>query len=116
MNEKTVWEGGPADSYDYTYGTTNPIDTDADLQKIKDNLNALREKLDDKSEFVFGFDEDSYQASGTDTKGEAMDELNKLMGDLTGYDAVCKGLSVEKMKKRYPIMSEIWICVQLWQQ
>ena len=22
--------------YDYTYGTTNPIDTDADLQKIKD--------------------------------------------------------------------------------
>ena len=34
MNEKTVWEGGPADSYDYTYGTTNPIDTDADLQKI----------------------------------------------------------------------------------
>lgn len=87
INEKTVWEGGPADSYDYTYGTTNPIDTDADLQKIKDNLNALREKLDDKSEFVFGFDEDSYQASGTDTKGEAMDELNKLMGDLTGYDA-----------------------------
>ena len=87
INEKTVWEGGPADSYDYTYGTTNPIDTDADLQKIKDNLNALREKFDDKSEFVFGFDEDSYQASGTDTKGEAMDELNKLMGDLTGYDA-----------------------------
>ena len=47
----------------------------------------MRERLDDKSKFVFGFDENSYQASGTDTKGEAMDELNKLMGDLTGYDA-----------------------------
>ena len=23
INEKTVWEGGPAASYDYTYGTTN---------------------------------------------------------------------------------------------
>lgn len=87
INEKTVWEGGPDGSSDYTYGTTNPIETEEDLQKIKDNLNALREKLDDKSQYVFGFDEDSYQASGTDTKGEAMDELNKLMGDLTGYDA-----------------------------
>ena len=76
-----------AASYDYTYGTTNPIDTEEDLQKIKDNLNAMRERLDDKSKFVFGFDENLYQASGTDTKGEAMDELNKLMGDLTGYDA-----------------------------
>ena len=49
INEKTVWEGGPAASYDYTYGTTNPIDTEEDLQKIKDNLNAMRERLDDKS-------------------------------------------------------------------
>ena len=31
------------------------IDTDADLQKIKDNLNALREKLDDKSEYRIWF-------------------------------------------------------------
>ena len=60
INEKTVWEGGPAASYDYTYGTTNPIDTEEDLQKIKDNLNAMRERLDDKSKFVFGFDENSY--------------------------------------------------------
>lgn len=30
INEKTVWEGGPAASYDYTYGTTNPIDTEED--------------------------------------------------------------------------------------
>ena len=27
---------------------------------IKDDLNAIREKLDDKSEYVFGFNEDSY--------------------------------------------------------
>lgn len=59
INEKTVWEGGTAASYDYTYGTTNPIDTEEDLQKIKDNLNAMRERLDDKSKFVFGFDENS---------------------------------------------------------
>ena len=89
INEKTVWEGGPAEGYehDYAYGTTNPIETEEDLQKIKEDLKAIREKLDDKSEFVFGFDEDSYQASGTDTKGEAMDWLNTLMGDLVGYDA-----------------------------
>ena len=50
-------------------------------------MNAIREKLDDKSEYVFGFNEDSYEASGTNTKGEAMDWLNKLMGDLVGYSA-----------------------------
>ena len=68
-------------------------ETEEDLQKIKDDLNAIRERLDDKSTYVFGFDEDSYQASGTNTKGEAMDELNKLMGNLTGYrrtDRLCK--------------------------
>ena len=87
INEKAVWEGGPGGNIHYTYGITNPIDTKEDLQKIKDNLKAIREKLEDKSRYVFGFDENSYQASGTDTKGEAMDELNKLMGDLTGYEA-----------------------------
>lgn len=87
INEKTVWEGGPTNSSNYTYGTTNPTETEEDLQKIKDDLNSIRERLDDKSTYVFGFDEDSYQASGTNTKGEAMDELNKLMGNLTGYDA-----------------------------
>lgn len=87
INEKTVWEGGPTSYNGYSYGTTNRTETDADLQKIKDNLNAIREKLDDKSEYVFGFNEDSYEASGTNTKGEAMDWLNKLMGDLVGYSA-----------------------------
>jgi alpha-L-fucosidase 2 len=87
INEKTVWEGGPTSYNGYSYGTTNKTETEADLQKIKDDLNAIREKLDDKSEYVFGFDEDSYEASGTNTKGEAMDWLNKLMGDLVGYSA-----------------------------
>mgnify|MGYP000762655964 FL=1 len=87
INEKTVWEGGPTSYNGYSYGTTNKTETDADLQKIKDDLNAIREKLDDKSEYVFGFNEDSYEASGTNTKGEAMDWLNKLMGDLVGYSA-----------------------------
>ena len=87
INEKTVWEGGPGGDTNYTYGITNPIRTKEDLQKIKEDLHAIREKLEDKSQYVFGFDENSYQASGTDTKGEAMDELNKLMGDLTGYEA-----------------------------
>ena len=87
INEKTVWEGGPGGDINYTYGITNPIRTKEDLQKIKEDLHAIREKLEDKSQYVFGFDENSYQASGTDTKGEAMDELNKLMGDLTGYEA-----------------------------
>ena len=87
INEKTVWEGGPTSYNGYSYGTTNRTETDADLQKIKDDLNAIREKLDDKSEYVFGFNEDSYEASGTNTKGEAMDWLNKLMGDLVGYSA-----------------------------
>lgn len=73
INEKTVWEGGPTSYNGYSYGTTNRTETDADLQKIKDDLNAIREKLDDKSEYVFGFNEDSYEASGTNTKGEAMD-------------------------------------------
>ena len=82
INEKAVWEGGPGGNIHYTYGITNPIDTKEDLQKIKDNLKAVREKLEDKSRYVFDFDENSYQASGTDTKGEAMDELNKLMGAL----------------------------------
>lgn len=88
INEKTVWNGGPTENNNrYNYGNTNPTETEEDLQKIKDDLNAIREKLDDKSEFVFGFDEDSYQGVGTSTKGEAMDWLNKLMGDLTGYSA-----------------------------
>ena len=87
INEKTVWNGGPTESNNYTYGNTNPTATEEVLQKIKGDLKAIREKLDDKSEFVFGFDEDSYESSGTNTKGEAMDWLNKLMGDLKGYDA-----------------------------
>ena len=87
LNEKSVWNGGPSERTDYKYGNTNPADTEQDLEKIKKDLDALRKKLDDKSEHVFGFDGDSYQACGTDTKGEAMDWLNKLMGDLTGYEA-----------------------------
>lgn len=54
------------------------------------NENLMRiwyDELDDKSEFVFGFDEKSYTDSGTNTRGEAMNWLNKLMGDLTGYSA-----------------------------
>ena len=42
--------------------------------------------MDDKSEYVFGFDEDSYQSQERIPR-EAMDWLNKLMGDLNGYDA-----------------------------
>ena len=87
INEKTVWKGGPTATNNYNYGNTNPTNTEEDLQKIKNDLNAIREKLDDKSEFVFGFDEASYESSGTSTKGEAMDWLNKLMGNLNGYDA-----------------------------
>lgn len=87
INEKTVWNGGPTETNNYNYGNTNPTNTEEELQQVKDDLQAIREKLDDKSEFVFGFDEDSYQSSGTNTKGEAMDWLNKLMGDLNGYDA-----------------------------
>lgn len=86
INEKTVWNGGPSKDWDYRYGNTNPADTKEDLEKIKRDLDAIRKKLDDKSKYVFGFDGDSYQACGTDTKGEAMDWLNRLMGDLTGYD------------------------------
>lgn len=86
INEKTVWNGGPSKKIDYKYGNTNPADTKEELDIIRKDLNALRKKLDDKSEYVFGFDGDSYQACGTDTKGEAMDWLNKLMGDLTGYE------------------------------
>ena len=86
INEKTVWNGGPSEKINYKYGNTNPADTKEELDTIKKDLDALRKKLDDKSEHVFGFDGDSYQACGTDTKGEAMDWLNKLMGDLTGYE------------------------------
>lgn len=86
INEKTVWNGGPSKETDYKYGNTNPTDTSKDLDMIKKDLDDIRKKLDDKSEHVFGFDGDSYQACGTDTKGEAMDWLNRLMGDLTGYD------------------------------
>ena len=87
INEKTVWKGGPSENVSYRYGVTNPIDTEENLQKIKNNLDDLRKKLDDKSEHVFGFAGDSYQAYGTNTKGEPMEWLNRLMGDLTGYDA-----------------------------
>lgn len=87
INEKTVWKGGPSDQISYRYGITNPIDTEQDLEKIREDLDAIRKKLDDKSEHVFGFAGDSYQAYGTNTKGEAMDALNRLMGDLTGYEA-----------------------------
>ena len=87
VNEKTVWNGGPTGDGRYNYGNTNPTNTEEDLNKIKANLKAIREKLDDKSEYVFGFSEDSYESVGTNTKGEAMDWLNKLMGDLNGYAA-----------------------------
>ena len=89
LNEKTVWNGGPgSEKYKdvpYNYGNTNPCETKEDLDKIKEDLNTLRERLDDKSKYVFGFAEDSYKAEGTNTKGEAMDYINKLMGDLNGY-------------------------------
>lgn len=87
INEKTVWNGGPTENNNYNYGNTNPTETEEDLEKVKDDLEAIRKKLDDKSEFVFGFDEKSYESSGTNTKGQAMDWLNKLMGDLNGYAA-----------------------------
>ena len=76
----------PSKETDYKYGNTNPTNTSKDLDIIKKDLDNIRKKLDDKSEHVFGFDGNSYQACGTDTKGEAMDWLNRLMGDLTGYD------------------------------
>ena len=87
INEKTVWNGGPGEGLEYNYGIENPVDTEAALDKIRGDLNAIREKLDDKSQYVFGFAEDSYQACGTDTRGEAMDWLNRLMGSLKGFDA-----------------------------
>lgn len=87
INEKTVWRGGPSENVSYRYGVTNPIDTKENLQKIQKDLENLRKKLDDKSEHVFGFAGNSYQAYGTNTKGEPMEWLNRLMGDLTGYDA-----------------------------
>ncbi|MCI8525154.1 MAG: hypothetical protein HFF17_04380, partial [Oscillospiraceae bacterium] len=87
LNEKTVWAGGPTGSKGYNYGATNPTATEADLDQIKADLDAIRQKLDDKSEFVFGFDENTYQDSGTNTMGEPMNWLNKLMGDLKGYGA-----------------------------
>lgn len=86
INEKTAWNGGPSRGTDYRYGNTNPADSEEALDRIKKDLDNIRKKLDDKSEYVFGFDGDSYQACGTDTKGEAMNWLNHLMGDLTGYD------------------------------
>lgn len=90
LNEKTVWGGGPNSNSAYSsykYGVTNNISTEAGLNQIKADLEAIREKLDDKSQFVFGFDEKSYSDSGTSTSGEAMNWLNKLMGDLGGYAA-----------------------------
>lgn len=88
INEKSVWDGGPSSNNPiYNYGNTNPTATEEDLNQIKADLASIREKLDDKSQYVFGFDEASYTPSGTDTKGEAMTWLNKLMGDLNGYDA-----------------------------
>ena len=70
INEKTVWNGGPSDYGEYKYGNTNPTETEEDLAKIKADLKAIREKLDDKSEYVFGFSEDAYESSGTATYGE----------------------------------------------
>ncbi len=87
INEKTVWNGGPTANNNYNYGNTNPAETQEDLDKVKADLDAIRKKLDDKSKYVFGFDEASYQSSGTNTKGEAMEWLNKLMGDLNGYSS-----------------------------
>lgn len=43
--------------------------------EIKEDLNAIREQLDDKSQYVFGFE-------STSASTEA---LNKLMGDLNGF-------------------------------
>lgn len=91
LNEKTVWDGGPAggeaNTNNYNYGNTNPIETEEQRQEIRDNLNTIREKLEDKSQYVFGYDENSYSSAGTGTNGDAMDDLNKLMGNLTGYAA-----------------------------
>ncbi len=87
INEKTIWEGGPKGDGSYNYGNTNPTETEQDLAQIKADLEAIRRKLDDKSEYVFGFSESSYTDHGTDTQGEAMDWLNKLMGNLNGYNA-----------------------------
>lgn len=87
INEKSVWKGGPRAQASYRYGATNPVDTEEDLGKIRADLDAIRKKLDDKSEHVFGFAGDSYHACETDTRGEPMNWLNRLMGDLTGYDA-----------------------------
>lgn len=88
INEKTVWYGGPypENSRTYTYGNTNATETEEDLQVIRNDLQAIRDKLEDKSEHVFGYDADAYVSSGTNTLGEAMDALNKLMGDLYGYE------------------------------
>lgn len=89
LNEKTVWNGGPREGAraPYDYGITNPTDTEADLQKIRDDLNTIRNKLEDKSQHVFGYDESTYRPSGTNTRGPAMDDLNKLMGDLNGFSS-----------------------------
>lgn len=89
LNEKTVWDGGPTENNGngYNYGNTNKTETEEDLQKIRTDLNTIREKLEDKSQYVFGYDENSYSSAGTGTNGDAMDDLNQLMGDLNGYSA-----------------------------
>ena len=79
INEKTMWNGYPG-----TFGNTNPTGTEEDLEKIKSDLNYIREKLDDKSENLFGF---ASTGGGIHLSGEAMQQLNKLMGDLRGYSS-----------------------------
>ena len=89
INEKSVWNGGPSNSSykKYNYGNTNPTETEEDLKKITDKLDYIRKKLDDKSQYVFGYDEATYGLSGTNTTGPAMNDLSYLMGDLNGYSA-----------------------------
>ena len=69
INEKTAWNGGPSRGTDYRYGNTNPADSEEALDRIKKDLDNIRKKLDDKSEYVFGFDGDSYQACRTYQRG-----------------------------------------------
>ena len=74
FNEKTIWAGGPKEgnSNNYIYGNRSDYNQE---QTLKD-LQNIREKLDDKSQYVFGY-------RGT----TAITDLNKLMGDLNGYEA-----------------------------
>ena len=87
INEKTVWNGGPGEGLEYNYGIENPVTRKRRWTRSAATLTPSGKNLTTNHSMSSVSRRIPTRPAATDTRGEAMDWLNRLMGSLKGFDA-----------------------------